>query len=85
MIFFRTLYKSIIHHALYNWRLSTVRNLQYVTIDRGNRFRGSNRGTNEGRDSLSNNVESVRSRLEDQLEVATDAPQAVTSTGRNLE
>ena len=70
--------KTLIHNALYNWRISTVRDLQYVTIDRGNRFRGSNRGASKDETS---NLSSV----EDKEELVTDAPQAITSTGRNLE
>ena len=78
--------KFIIHVTLYNWWLSTVRNLQYVTIDRGNRFRPSNRGTIKDDDFQSTQIENDSpSRLKDQDEGVTDAPQAVTSTGRNLE
>ena len=64
--------------------ISTVRNLQYVTIDRGNRFRGSNRGAIENRGS-SKVEENNPSRVQDKEEIVTDAPQAITSTGRNLE
>ena len=63
--------------------------MQYVTIDRGNRFRGSNKETTEERNRNPNNAESnINSpfRVEDEEETAvTDAPQSVTSTGRSLE
>ena len=63
--------------------------MQYVTIDRGNRFRGSNKESTEDRNRFTNKAESninTPSRFGDEEETAvTDAPQTVTSTGRNLE
>ena len=67
--------KFVIYPSIYiiGW-ISPVRNLQYVTIDRGNRFRNE--------DGNENNPPSSD---DDEEEVVTDTPQPITSTGRSLE
>ena len=61
--------------------------MQYVTIDRGNRFRGSNRESAKERNrSPTRDNNNAIDRPEDGEETSvTDAPLAATSTGRNLE
>ena len=63
--------------------------MQYVTIDRGNRFRGSNRESANERNRNTNKADIDTNNLlrseEEEETVVTDAPQAATSTGRSLE